>query len=98
MKSFWLCFVPLFVAVNAMGVLPVFINLTEGVEKKQVRKIILQSMVTALVVAIAFIAVGMWNLQVFKYHGRRLYDRGGYASFYHFHPGYSCRREKNIHG
>jgi len=60
MKSFWLCFVPLFVAVNAMGVLPVFINLTEGVEKKQVRKIILQSMVTALVVAIAFIALGMW--------------------------------------
>ncbi len=60
MKSFWLCFVPLFVAVNAMGVLPVFINLTEGVEKKQVRKIILQSMVTALVVAIALIAVGMW--------------------------------------
>jgi multiple antibiotic resistance protein len=59
MKSFWLCFVPLFVAVNAIGVLPVFINLTEGVEKRQIRKIILQSMVTALVVAIAFIVVGV---------------------------------------
>ena len=59
MKSFWLCFVPLFVAFNAIGVLPVFINLTEGVEKKRVRKIILQSMITALVVAIAFVVVGM---------------------------------------
>jgi multiple antibiotic resistance protein len=59
MKSFWLCFVPLFVAVNAIGVLPVFINLTEGVEKRQIRKIILQSMVTALIVAIAFIVVGV---------------------------------------
>lgn len=59
MKSFWLCFVPLFVAFNAIGVLPVFINLTENVEKKQVRKIILQSMVTAFLVAIAFVLVGM---------------------------------------
>jgi len=59
MKSFWLCFVPLFVAFNAIGVLPVFINLTEDLEKKQVRKIILQSMITALVVAIAFVVVGV---------------------------------------
>jgi multiple antibiotic resistance protein len=58
MKSFWLCFVPLFVAVDAIGLLPLFINLTEGIEKKQIRKIIVQSMITALVVAIAFIAVG----------------------------------------
>ena len=59
MKSFWLCFIPLFVAFNAIGVLPVFINMTEGVEKKKVRKIILQSMVTALLVAISFVVVGM---------------------------------------
>jgi multiple antibiotic resistance protein len=58
MKSFWLCFVPLFVAVDAIGVLPLFVNLTEGMEKKLIRKIILQSMVTAMIVAIAFIAVG----------------------------------------
>ncbi|PKN17280.1 MAG: MarC family protein [Deltaproteobacteria bacterium HGW-Deltaproteobacteria-6] len=58
MKSFWLCFVPLFVAVDAIGLLPLFINLTEGIEKKQIRKIIIQSMITALVVAIVFIAVG----------------------------------------
>lgn len=58
MKSFWLCFVPLFVAVDAIGLLPLFINLTEGMEKKLVQKIILQSMITALVVALVFIAVG----------------------------------------
>lgn len=59
MKSFWLCFVPLFVAFNAIGALPVFINLTEDIERKKVRKIILQSMVTALAVAIAFVVVGL---------------------------------------
>jgi multiple antibiotic resistance protein len=58
MKSFWLCFVPLFVAVDAIGVLPLFMNLTEGVDQQKIRNIILQSMITALIVALAFIAVG----------------------------------------
>ena len=59
MKSFWLCFVPLFVAVNAFGVLPLFINLTEGIEPQKIRRVVFQSMITALIVALAFIALGM---------------------------------------
>ena len=58
MKSFWLCFVPLFVAVDAVGLLPLFINLTEDIEPQKIRRIILQSMITALIVALIFIAVG----------------------------------------
>ncbi len=58
MKSFWLSFVPLFVAVDAIGVLPLFINLTEGIDTPKVRRIILQSMITALIVALAFLALG----------------------------------------
>lgn len=58
MKSFWLCFVPLFVAVDAIGVLPLFLSLTEDIEPQKVRRIILQSMITALIVALAFIVVG----------------------------------------
>jgi multiple antibiotic resistance protein len=58
MQSFFLCFVPLFVAVDAIGVLPMFIGLTEDVEKKQIHKIALQSVGTALAVAIAFAAIG----------------------------------------
>jgi multiple antibiotic resistance protein len=58
MKTFWLCFVPLFVAVDAIGVLPLFMNLTDGVERQRVHKIVLQGMVTALVVAIVFVAIG----------------------------------------
>ena len=58
MKSFWLCFVPLFVAVNAFGVLPLFINLTEGIEQQKIRRVVFQSMITALIVALAFIALG----------------------------------------
>ncbi|MFH1260292.1 MAG: MarC family protein [Elusimicrobiota bacterium] len=58
MAEFWLCFVPLFVAVDALGVLPMFINLTEGLEPKKVRRIILQSIVIAIFVAIAFLLLG----------------------------------------
>jgi multiple antibiotic resistance protein len=58
MKSFWLSFVPLFVAVDAFGVLPMFINLTEGIEPEKIRNIVLQSMITAVIVALLFISLG----------------------------------------
>ena len=53
----------MFVAVDAVGVLPLFMHLTEGVEKQAVRKVIIESMITALAVALAFLAVGKWILE-----------------------------------
>ncbi|KUG24469.1 hypothetical protein ASZ90_005723 [hydrocarbon metagenome] len=64
MESFVLCFVPLFVAVDAVGVLPLFMNFTEGIEQNKIKKIIIQSMITALIVALAFIAVGTATLKL----------------------------------
>jgi multiple antibiotic resistance protein len=58
MKEFLLCFVPLFVAVDAVGVLPLFLSLTDGIKKEKVDKIIFQSTITAILVAIAFLALG----------------------------------------
>jgi multiple antibiotic resistance protein len=58
MLKFWLCFVPLFVAVNALGTLPIFVTITEGLGRRQVRFVILQSVVTAMVVAMAFLLAG----------------------------------------
>ena len=58
MKEFWLCFVPLFVAVDAIGVLPVFLNLTQGMEPHQVRRAVYHSVATATAVALAFLALG----------------------------------------
>jgi multiple antibiotic resistance protein len=62
MKIFWLCFVPLFVAVDAIGVLPLFLNLTDGAEPNRVRVMVIQSIVTALAVALVFCAVGEFLL------------------------------------
>jgi len=58
MTSFWLCFVPLFIAVDAIGVLPMFMNLTEGLDGKTLKKMVAQSILTALIVALAFCAIG----------------------------------------
>jgi len=71
MSDFWFCFFPLFVAVDAVGILPLFMHLTEGADPRAVRRIIVQSMVTALAVALAFLAVGQW---VFHYLGITVAD------------------------
>jgi multiple antibiotic resistance protein len=66
-----LCFFPMFVAVDAVGILPLFMHLTEGVERQAVRKIIVQSIITALVVALVFLALGRW---IFQYLGITVAD------------------------
>lgn len=58
MNEFWLCFVPLFVAVDAIGVLPAFLTLSQGMEPRQVRRAIFHSVATATAVALAFLALG----------------------------------------
>ena len=58
MKAFWLSFVPLFVAVDAIGVLPMFMSLIQGIEPSRIRRIIVQSVITAMVVALTFVAIG----------------------------------------
>ncbi len=58
MLEFWLCFVPLFVAVDALGTLPIFISLTAGLARAVVRQVLVQSLLTATAVALAFLGVG----------------------------------------
>ena len=58
LRNILLSFIPLFVAVDAIGVLPIFVSLTEGLDKQQKNKIVVQSMVTAFLLAVSFILVG----------------------------------------
>ena len=58
MTAFWLCFVPLFVAVDAMGMLPVFLGLTDGLSAAERRRVIGQSVATATGVALVFVLFG----------------------------------------
>lgn len=58
MRDFLMVFVPLFVAVDAIGILPIFMGLTEGVPPADRKRMVKQSFVTALFVAVAFIFLG----------------------------------------
>jgi len=57
-----LAFIPIFVAVDAIGNIPVFVSIVEGVNKKQKRRIILESVITATALAVLFMFVGKWVL------------------------------------
>jgi multiple antibiotic resistance protein len=58
LKNFMMAFVPLFVAVDAIGILPLFLGLTKELDRSSRQRILKQSMVTALCVAIGFVFVG----------------------------------------
>jgi multiple antibiotic resistance protein len=64
MKEFWLCFVPLFVAVDFLGTMPIFISLVGKSDGVKVRRAILISVITALLVAVPFIFLGEMVLRL----------------------------------
>lgn len=58
LKNIFLAFIPIFVAVDALGILPIFVTLTQGVKKHEKTKIIIQSVITAICLALFFIFLG----------------------------------------
>lgn len=58
-----LTFIPIFVAVDAIGNIPLFVSLVEGKGNKQRQKIITDSVTIATVVAILFLLIGKWVLR-----------------------------------
>jgi len=57
-RNILLAFIPVFVAVDAVGVLPIFVSLTSQMTAKERSRTIVQSMATALVLAIGFVFLG----------------------------------------
>jgi len=58
LEDFFKSFVPLFVAIDALGVLPVFINLTENLKIEERRQVITNATLGALVVSVVFLFAG----------------------------------------
>ncbi|MBI3814189.1 MAG: MarC family protein [Nitrospinae bacterium] len=56
--NFFLAIIPIFVAIDAIAVLPIFINMTEGVSAAEKKVILKQSVITAFIVSLCFLAVG----------------------------------------
>lgn len=62
-KIFVLAFIPVFVAVDAIGNIPIFVSLVEGTSKKGKQKIIIDSVTIATVVSVLFLLIGKWILR-----------------------------------
>jgi multiple antibiotic resistance protein len=50
--------------VDALGVLPIFMNLTEGLDRATIRRMVSRSVITAMGVAVFFMAIGRLLLRL----------------------------------
>ena len=71
LHAFVFTFIPLFVAIDILGALPVYFALAEGLPGRNKKRIVTQSIVTAFLVAAFFILIGQG---VFKVLGIRVED------------------------
>lgn len=58
LNPYILSFIPIFVAVNALGNLPLYIALTEGMKPQARHKVVLNSLIVATVIAVVFMLIG----------------------------------------
>lgn len=64
LNAFVLTFLPLFVAIDVVGVIPFYLALTRRMNQTAKQKIIWQSVLTAAAVSIAFSVIGKFILRV----------------------------------
>ncbi|MEW6686441.1 MAG: MarC family protein [Candidatus Edwardsbacteria bacterium] len=58
LKNYLLTFIPIFIATDVIGSLPIFLSLTSNLKEDAKKKIIHQSILTASLIAIGFILLG----------------------------------------
>ncbi|OGF48478.1 MAG: hypothetical protein A2452_11790 [Candidatus Firestonebacteria bacterium RIFOXYC2_FULL_39_67] len=61
--QFLLAFIPLFVALDALGTVPFFIYYTQNADKERLKVIVLRSVIVAFVIGIVFVFVGEYILK-----------------------------------
>lgn len=58
METFLLAFIPLFVAIDVFGVLPLFVSLTDNMDDHRRKTLTLEATLTAFVISLVFLAAG----------------------------------------
>ena len=57
-KTFFQAFIPLFVAIDALGVLPLYVGLTEGLDDARARRLPRDATLTAFCISLLFLIAG----------------------------------------
>jgi multiple antibiotic resistance protein len=63
MKDFWQAFLPMFVSMDPVGLIPFFVAFTSGTVGPKRERVIVNSVATALIAALAFLFAGRVLLQ-----------------------------------
>ncbi len=58
MRSFLLAFIPLFVAVDIVGLVPIYLGITSGLDEPGRRRLVLEATLTAAGIGLGFLLVG----------------------------------------
>jgi multiple antibiotic resistance protein len=58
MKNYFLSFIAIFVAMDVIGSIPLFLNMTEGIDQRTKTKITTQAVIAGFIVSIVFIFLG----------------------------------------
>src|SRR3989337_2052787 len=58
LHNFLLALIPIFVAIDVIAILPIFLSMTEGLAADEKKIIVRQSVITAFIVSICFLAIG----------------------------------------
>jgi multiple antibiotic resistance protein len=58
LQSFLMSLIPIMVALDAPGTLPLYVGMTEGLKKHERRKTVRQSILTAFLVTVGFVLLG----------------------------------------
>jgi len=64
LRPYLLSFIPIFVAVNSFGILPVFLSLTEGMDASERKRTLYTSVLTATLLALSFMLLGKGILHI----------------------------------
>lgn len=58
MEKFWLSFVPLFVAMDILGIVPLFISMTKNLNAQRRNALLVQALGTAMIISFIFLFSG----------------------------------------
>jgi len=59
-REFVYAFIPIFVAMDIGGLIPVFLTLTKNLSASEKRQVAIQALSTAFLISVIFVAVGRW--------------------------------------
>lgn len=71
MNNFVTVFLPLFIAIDVIGILPTFMSMTGGSALEERRKLVIQAVITSLLVGALFVLVGK---SIFSFLGISMSD------------------------